>query len=165
MTVEEIRKAKAGEFVRISGEVFIARDRTLQKIFEGRIKIPKMRIVYFCGPVRRKGKIVSAGPTTSARMEWAFERLMRTGTRIFIGKGEISAAATKSIRGRAVYLEAPGGCGALLASKIKRSEIVAFPELRAQALAKLEIEDFPAIVSVDIRGTQIAESRKASRKA
>ncbi|MCD6413305.1 MAG: fumarate hydratase C-terminal domain-containing protein [Elusimicrobia bacterium] len=143
-----LTKLKVGDFIKISGKIFAARDQTLKRIFASGRKFPKLKILYFCGPLERQGRIVSAGPTTTSRMEWAFEELIKMGTKFFIGKGGISPEAAKTIRGRAVYLEAPGGCGALLASKIKRSRIVAFPELQAQALVEMEVEDFPVVVAV-----------------
>jgi len=151
--LEELKQLRAGDFVLLSGKFISARDRTFRKFFsKPQAGVLKSRAVYYCGPVIRKGRIVSAGPTTSSRMDWAIPDLLSYGVTVFIGKGVIGAGVMKR---KAVYLEAPGGCGALVASKIKSFKIISYPELGPQAMMEFEVKNFPALVGIDWYGGSI----------
>jgi len=151
--LKKIRRLKAGDFVSLSGSFIAARDRTLRKFFLNcKTGVFKSRAVYYCGPVIREGRIVSAGPTTSSRMDWAVPGLLNSGVTVFIGKGGIGGSAMKR---KAVYLEAPGGCGALAASKIESYKIISYPELGPQAMMEFEVKNFPALVGIDWYGGSI----------
>ena len=117
----------------------------------------KNQIIYYCGPIfNEKNKITSAGPTTSARMDkYTKEIIRKLKTPAFIGKGERSEKAVKQMKGKAIYLSAIGGAGALMARCIKKAEPFLYPELGTEAIYKLEIENLPVIVVVDIKGDNL----------
>jgi fumarate hydratase subunit beta len=111
----------------------------------------------------RPGEVIgSAGPTTSTRMDVYTPRLLAAGLRAMIGKGDRSPEVKKAIkRHKAIYLVAVGGAGALLAKTIKQSEVVAYEDLGAEAILRLRVENFPAIVANDIYGEDLFERGKA----
>ena len=112
------------------------------------------------------GKVIgSAGPTTSSRMDKYTPKLLAAGIRAMIGKGGRSAEVREAIKQyKAVYLVATGGAGALLAKAIKDAETVAYQELGTEAILKLTVEDFPAIVANDIHGNDLFEQGRAKYK-
>ena len=168
---EEARKLKAGDSCLLSGVIYTARDaahkRLCQLIEEGR-ELPvnlKDSVFYFVGPTPAKpGQVIgSAGPTTSYRMDAYSPALIKLGQTGMIGKGkrdETVIAAMKEYG--AVYFGAIGGCGALLGKCIKKSELVAYEDLGAEAICQLEVENFPVIVIVDAQGNNLYESGKAA---
>jgi len=120
--------------------------------------------IYYMGPSPAKpGQVIgSAGPTTSGRMDAYSPRLMEVGLRGMIGKGMRSPPVKEAIKKyRAVYFAALGGAGALISKAIKKSEVVAYAELGAEALLRVEVEDFPAVVINDIYGGDLYEEGKA----
>lgn len=170
MTREEARNLKAGDSCLLSGVIYTARDaahkRLCQLIEEGR-ELPvdlKDSVFYFVGPTPAKpGQVIgSAGPTTSYRMDAYSPALIKLGQTGMIGKGkrdENVIAAMKEYG--AVYFGAIGGCGALLGKCIKKSELVAYEDLGAEAICRLEVEDFPVIVIIDAQGNNLYETGKA----
>ena len=168
---EEARKLKAGDSCLLSGVIYTARDaahkRLCQLIEEGR-DLPvdlKDSVFYFVGPTPAKpGQVIgSAGPTTSYRMDAYSPALIKLGQTGMIGKGkrdENVIAAMKEYG--AVYFGAIGGCGALLGKCIKKSELVAYEDLGAEAICRLEVENFPVIVIIDAQGNNLYESGKAA---
>lgn len=155
-----LHNLKVGDKVLISGTIYTARDAAHKRMSES-VKIPfdlKGQIIYYCGPSpARPGKVIgSAGPTTASRMDACTPELLKRGLKGMIGKGgrgkEIVRACKKY---KALYFVATGGAGALLSKKIKRAKIIAYPELGAEAVYKLEVEDFPVIVAIDCRGRNI----------
>ena len=171
MTREEARNLKAGDSCLLSGVIYTARDaahkRLCQLIEEGR-ELPvdlKDSVFYFVGPTPAKpGQVIgSAGPTTSYRMDAYSPALIKLGQTGMIGKGkrdENVIAAMKEYG--AVYFGAIGGCGALLGKCIKKSELVAYEDLGAEAICRLEVEDFPVIVIIDAQGNNLYESGKGA---
>ena len=171
MTREEARALKAGDSCLLSGVIYTARDaahkRLCQLIEEGR-ELPvdlKNSVFYFVGPTPAKpGQVIgSAGPTTSYRMDAYSPALIKLGQTGMIGKGkrdENVIAAMKEYG--AVYFGAIGGCGALLGKCIKKSELVAYEDLGAEAICRLEVENFPVIVIIDAQGNNLYESGKAA---
>jgi len=152
---------RAGEAVRISGIVYTARDaahRRLVDLLDAGEPLPlelEGAVIYYCGPTPAPpGRpIGSAGPTTSSRMDAYAPRLHACGVRATIGKGPRSPAVRAALQEYgAVYLVAVGGAGALLAEHITAAEMVAFEDLGAEAIRKLTVEDFPAIVAYDAHG-------------
>ena len=111
----------------------------------------------------RPGQVIgSAGPTTSSRMDTYTPRLIAAGIRAMIGKGSRSPAVREAIkRYRAIYFAAIGGVGALLARSIKKAETIAYEDLGPEAIMRLDIKDFPAIVANDIYGEDLFEQSKA----
>ena len=117
--------------------------------------------VYYMGPSpAREGRpIGSAGPTTASRMDKYAPRLLDLGQKAMIGKGKRAREVIDSIiRNQAVYFAAVGGAGALLSKCVKSSELVCYEDLGAEAVLKLEVEDFPAIVVIDSNGNNLYET-------
>lgn len=164
---DDVRKSlNAGEEVLISGVIYTARDAAhknmVQDILDDK-SLPfnvKNQVVYYVGPTPAKpGQIIgAAGPTSSYRMDPFSPYLMKKGLKVMIGKGERTKAFTKEIiKHEAVYLAAVGGLGALLSKTVKSSEVIAYPELKSEAIRKLEVVDFPATVAIDSTGKSIFE--------
>ncbi len=150
----------------ISGVVYTARDaahkRLVQALDKGD-KLPfdlKGQTLYYMGPSPAKpGDIIgSVGPTTSSRMDVYTPRLLAAGIRAMIGKGSRSVEVREALKKyRAVYLVTIGGGGALLHKSIKKAEVIAYEDLGAEAIRRLYIEDFSAIVANDIYGGDLFE--------
>lgn len=160
----DIRQLKVGDSVLLSGTVLTARDCAHKKIFaclDSGAPLPfeiKKSVIYYAGPCPAKDGMASGscGPTTSARMDGFAPRLLDSGLNAIIGKGEMSDEVRRAIkRNGAVYFAAIGGAGALYADCIKSSECIAFPELLSEAVYRLEVESFPAIVAYDCHGNSI----------
>jgi fumarate hydratase subunit beta len=170
---EVIEKLTAGTKVNISGVIYTARDaahhRIIQALDRGD-KLPfdlKEQTLYYMGPSpARAGQVIgAAGPTTSSRMDKYTPKLLAAGVKAMIGKGNRSAEVREAIRKyKAVYLVATGGAGALLARTIKRVEVIAYEELGTEAIMRLTVEDFPAIVANDIYGEDLFEQGRAKYK-
>ena len=167
LTREDARKLKAGDSCLISGTIYTARDaahKRLCELVEAGKELPfdvKESIVYFVGPTPAKpGEAIgSAGPTTSYRMDAYSPTLIGIGQTGMIGKGKRGPEVIEAMKAHgAVYFGAIGGCGALLKSCIKSAEIVAYPDLGAEAVRRLEVENFPVIVVIDSEGNNLYES-------
>ncbi|HUT85998.1 MAG TPA: Fe-S-containing hydro-lyase [Elusimicrobiales bacterium] len=164
---EIIRKLKVGDEVSISGIIYSARDQAHKKLCAA-IKRgnklpfnPKGQIIYYLGPAPKPlGKIIgSAGPTTSGRMDDFTPTLLKHGLKGMIGKGRRNAEVISAIKKhKAVYFAAVGGAGAYLSKFIKSAEIIAYPELNTEAIYKLTVIDFPAIVAIDTKGKSIYQN-------
>ncbi len=168
LTSQVIASLSAGDEVLLSGVVYTARDRVHRIIFEEIVSAQKKRrkdlslpfplagqTIYYCGPTPTPpGRIIgSAGPTTSSRMDNYTPLLLRYGLKGMIGKGSRNVVVRQAIaRYGAVYFVTYGGCGVLLASHIKEAKIVAFPELGPEAVWRLLLVDFPAVVGIDCKG-------------
>jgi fumarate hydratase subunit beta len=168
-----IERLTAGTRVTISGVIYTARDAAHHRIVQALDRGEKPpfdlegQTIYYMGPSPAPpGRVIgSAGPTTSRRMDRYTPRLLAAGIKAMIGKGGRSAEVREAIRQyRAVYLAATGGAGALLAKAIKKAEIVAYQELGTEAILKLTVEDFPAIVASDIYGEDLFEQGRAKYK-
>lgn len=169
LSEREVKKLRAGDFVKLTGKIVTARDNAyarMLKLLRARKRLPvdlRGGVVYHCGPlVKRtpKGwKVISAGPTTSARLdELQAEFVRRTGVRALVGKGGIGEKVAREISGLGcVYLAFPGGAGALAARAIKSVERVLWRDLGpAEALWTLQVRDFgPITVAVDTRGRSL----------
>ena len=164
---EAARSLKAGDSCLISGVIYTARDaahkRLCELVAQGK-ELPldlKDAIIYFVGPTPAKeGQAIgSAGPTTSYRMDAYSPTLIAQGLTGMIGKGkrgpEVVAAMGEY---GAVYFGAIGGCGALLSKCIKKAEVIAYEDLGAEAIRRLEVEDFPAVVIIDSQGNNLYET-------
>ena len=155
---------RVGEEVLINGVIYTARDAAHKLMVEA-IKngedLPfnfEGQIVYYVGPTpaRPNKPIGSCGPTSSYRMDNLSPILMNKGLKIMIGKGERSNEMISEIKKeKAVYLIAIGGIGALLSKTVISSEVIAYPELGPEAIRKLVVKDFPAIVAIDSIGNSI----------
>jgi len=162
-----------GTRVTISGVIYTARDaahhRLIQALDRGE-ELPfdlKGQTLYYMGPSpARAGQVIgSAGPTTSSRMDKYTPKLLAAGIKATIGKGSRSTEVREAIKKyKAVYLVATGGAGALLARAIKEVEVIAYEELGAEAIRRLTVENFPAIVANDIYGEDLFEQGRAKYK-
>ena len=167
---ESIEKLTAGTNVLISGVIYTARDAAHHRLTQALDKGNRLpfdlngQTLYYMGPSpARPGQVIgSAGPTTSGRMDIYTPRLIAAGIRAMIGKGSRSPAVKEAIKKyKAVYLATIGGAGALIAKSIKRVEVIAYEDLGAEAILRLNVEDFPAIVANDIYGEDLFEQGKA----
>jgi len=170
LTDEVLQDLKAGDNVLLNGVIYVARDaahkRMVAALEEGQ-DLPfalQAQTVYFMGasPAKPGQAIGSAGPTTSGRMDTYSPRLMAVGLKGMIGKGNRSQAVKDAMKKyRAVYFAAIGGAGALISKCIKKAEVIAYDELGAEAVRRLEVEDFPVTVINDIYGGDLYEEGKA----
>jgi fumarate hydratase subunit beta len=173
LTDEVISELKAGDNVLLSGVIYVARDAAHKRIVEALDKgqpLPfniKGQTIYYMGPAPTKpgNAIGSAGPTTSYRMDSFSPRLMEVGLKGMIGKGQRTQVVLDAIKKyKAVYFAAIGGVGALISMSIKKADVIAYEELGAEAVRKLEIEDFPVTVINDIYGGDLYQQGKAKYK-
>ncbi|HHV60903.1 MAG TPA: Fe-S-containing hydro-lyase [Clostridiaceae bacterium] len=168
-----VSSLKAGDLVRISGIIYTARDAAHKKLIElvneGK-SLPfdlTDQIIYYAGPCPAKpGMVIGpAGPTTSGRMDAYAPKLIELGLTGMIGKGQRSNEVIEAMKKHgAVYFGATGGAAALIANSIKSQETVAFPELGTEAIRKLVVEDFPAVVLIDSYGSNLYESGRKKYK-
>ena len=155
---------KAGDSILLSGIIYTARDaahdRLISLLDEGK-ELPinlKDEIIYYVGPTPEKpGQVIgSAGPTTSYRMDGYAPTLLDLGLKGMIGKGVRSEEVIEAIkRNKAIYFGAIGGAGALISKSIIRSEVVAYNDLGAEAIRKLEVKDMPLVVIIDAKGNNL----------
>lgn len=163
---EEARKLKSGDSCLLSGVIYTARDaahkRLCERIAQGK-ELPfdiKDSVIYFVGPTpAQPGEVIgSAGPTTSYRMDAYSPMLIKQGQTGMIGKGKRNSDVMDAMKEYgAVYFGAIGGCGALLSRCIKKSEVIAYADLGAEAIRRLEVEDFPVTVVIDSEGNNLYE--------
>ena len=166
---EDARKLRSGDSCLISGVIYTARDaahkRLCELVAQGK-ELPmdvENSIIYFVGPTpARPGEAIgSAGPTTSYRMDAYSPILIAKGQTGMIGKGSPEVVSAMKAHG-AVYFGAIGGCGALLSQCIKKAEVIAYDDLGAEAIRRLEVEDFPVIVVIDSEGNNLYETGRAA---
>lgn len=165
------RSLKAGDVLELTGVIYTARDAAHARLLEefdktGTFPFPmENAVIYYAGPspARPGHPIGAVGPTTSYRMDSFTPRLIALGQRAGIGKGlrspEVKAAMQQY---GAVYLGATGGAGALLAQRVKKAELIAYPDLGAEAVYRLEVEDFPVIVVMDTAGNDLYQTGRAA---
>lgn len=161
---EDLEKLHIGDTIYLNGIIYTARDaahkRLVDLIKEGK-ELPfdiKGSVIYYVGPAPAKpGKpIGSAGPTTSYRMDPFAPILMDNGLKGMIGKGPRSKEVIESMKkNKAVYFAAVGGAAALIAKSITSAKVIAYEDLGAEAIRKLEVKDFPCIVANDIYGNDL----------
>jgi len=164
LTEQGARLLKAGDEVAISGVVYTARDmahkRLCAALDEGR-ELPialEGALIYYVGPtLARAGMPVgAAGPTTSSRMDPFSPQLTAHGLRATMGKGYRGEAVRRALREYgAVHLSTIGGAGALLSKHIVSAEVVAYEDLGTEAIRRLELVDFPAVVAYDAAGGSV----------
>lgn len=159
---EDLAALAAGDRVLLSGTLYTGRDAAHKRIVEAlqRGEEPPFALegqgIYYVGPCVKDGKIMSAGPTTSYRMDKYAPMLYRLGVRVTVGKGDRSEDVYAAIQeSGGVYLAAIGGAGALYAGAIRSAEVLAYDDLGTEAVRRLEVEDLPAVVAIDCAGNSV----------
>ena len=166
LTAEIVKELKAGDSVLISGAIFTARDAAHKRLIDLLDKGDKLpidvnnEIIYYVGPTPAKAgmAIGSAGPTTSYRMDAYTPQLLDLGLKGMIGKGLRSKEVIDSIvKNKAVYFGAIGGAAALIGKSVEKAEVLAYEDLGSEAIRRLEVIDFPAVVIIDSEGNNLYE--------
>ena len=164
LTYEKIKDLKAGDRILLSGNMYTARDaahKRLIELLDKGLSLPiniNNETIYYVGPSPAKeGQVIgSAGPTTSYRMDAYSPKLLDLGLKAMIGKGARNKEVIDSIiKNKAVYLGAIGGAAALISKSIIASEIIAYEDLGAEAIRKIEVKDMPLIVIIDTNGKNL----------
>ena len=167
ITEEVTADLKSGDYVYITGTIYVARDAAHKRMMEALDRgegLPidiKDATIYYMGPSpAREGRpIGSAGPTTASRMDKYAPTLLDLGEKAMIGKGKRTKEVLDAmIRNKAVYFASVGGAGALLSKCITKSETICYEDLGAEAILKLEVKDFPVIVVIDREGNNLYET-------
>lgn len=167
ITEEITADLHSGDYVYITGTIYVARDAAHKRMIEALKRGEELPIdikdatIYYMGPSpAREGRpIGSAGPTTASRMDKYAPTLLDLGEKAMIGKGKRTKEVIDAIiRNKAVYFAAVGGAGALLSKCITKSEIVCYEDLGAEAIRKIEVENFPVIVVIDRDGNNLYET-------
>ena len=167
ITEEIAQELTAGDYVYLSGEIYVARDAAHKRMMEVLDRGEALPIdienatIYYMGPSpAREGRpIGSAGPTTASRMDKYAPTLLDLGQKAMIGKGKRTREVLDAIvRNKAVYFAAVGGAGALLSKCIVESEVICYDDLGAEAIRKLKVQDFPVIVVADCHGNNLYET-------
>ena len=170
LTEEKSRTLRAGDSVLITGTIYSARDAAHKVMTEALARGEKLpidwhnQIVYYLGPTPAKpgDPIGSCGPTTAGRMDAYTPTMLEQGIKGMIGKGSRSPEVIESMKKNGVtYFAAVGGAAALIAKSVKKYTVIAYPELGPEALAALEVVDFPAIVVIDSEGNNFYEMGQA----
>ena len=167
ITEQIAENLQVGDYVYLNGTIYVARDAAHKRMAEAldrgeELPIPiQNATIYYMGPSpAREGRpIGSAGPTTASRMDKYTPRLLDLGLKAMVGKGKRTKEVLDAVvRNKAVYFAAVGGAGALLSKCIKQSEIVCYEDLGAEAIRKIEVENFPVIVVADCHGNNLYET-------
>ncbi len=167
---EALAGLKAGDQVSISGVIYTARDTAHKRLVDALDAGQPLpfdmngQVIYYVGPSPAKpGKVIgSAGPTTSYRMDAYAERLMEQGMKGMIGKGMRDKKVIEAMKKhKCVYFAAIGGAAALIAKSIKAVEVIAYDDLGPEAVRRMEVVDFKAVVINDIYGNDLYEMGKA----
>lgn len=167
LSKETAQSLKSGDMVFISGTIYTARDAAHKRMYDSLRNSEQLpfditdNIIYYMGPSpAREGRAIgSAGPTTASRMDKYAPELLDLGLRGMIGKGKRTVEVKDAIiRNGAVYFAAIGGAGALLSKSIVKSEVIAYDDLGTEAIRKLQVVDFPAIVVIDSQGNNLYET-------
>ena len=162
VSMADLQMLRAGDVVRLCGTLYTARDAAHARFFEllqrgEPLPVPKGCCIYYAGPCpAAPGEVIGpCGPTTSKRMDAFTPALIEYGVCQFIGKGVRAQSVNEAMKGRAVCFAATGGAGMLYASRVTSCELVAFEDLGAEAVYRLEVSDFPVVVSFDLLGNDV----------
>ena len=167
ITAEVTEKLKAGDYIYLTGTIYVARDAAHKRMIEALDRGEQLPIdikdatIYYMGPSpAREGRpIGSAGPTTATRMDKYAPTLLDLGEKAMIGKGKRSKEVIDAVvRNHAVYFAAVGGAGAILSKCIKKSTVIAYDDLGTEAIRELEVENLPVIVVIDSDGNNLYET-------
>ena len=170
---EKVKNLKIGDEVYISGVIYTGRDaahKRLCELLDKKESLPldvNNAVIYYVGPTPAKpGRAIgSAGPTSSYRMDPYSEQLLKEGLKVMIGKGPRSKEFKECLpKYGAVYLSAIGGAAAQISESVKKCEVIAYEDLGAEAIHRLEVENFYAIVTYDAEGNDLFEQGIAQYK-
>lgn len=168
----DLNTLKSGDLISITGSLYTGRDQTHRRLcalLEAGEDLPvdlKGQLLYYVGPTPPKpGRIIgAAGPTTSYRMDSYTPQLLEIGLSATMGKGQRSVEVRDAMKKHgAVYFASIGGAGALLSKQIKACELIAFEDAGPEALFRLEVENFPAVVINDRQGNDYYEMVKVKK--
>ncbi|MHC4068687.1 MAG: Fe-S-containing hydro-lyase [Planctomycetota bacterium] len=168
LSEKDVRSLQAGNEVTINGVIYTARDMAHKRIcaaIEAGEEMPfefEGVVVYFMGPTpARPGQVIgAAGPTTSSRMDAFSPKLIAKGMKGMIGKGYRGEEVRMALKEHgAVHFSTIGGAGALLSKYIVSAEVIAYEDLGTEAIRRLEVVDFPAIVAYDSHGNTVFKER------
>ena len=158
----DVSGLEVGDRVYLSGTILTARDAAHKRLCDTLAKGEQLPVnlqgetIYYVGPCRKDGKVISAGPTTSMRMDKFAPILYDEGVRATIGKGDRNEQVYDAIaKNGAVYFAAIGGAGALCAKTIKSSTTLCYEDLGTEAICAFEVKNFPCIVAIDSKGNSI----------
>lgn len=162
VSIADLQKLRAGDVIRLSGTLYTARDAAHAR-FQALLQrgeplpVPKGCCIYYAGPCpAAPGEVIGpCGPTTSKRMDAFTPALIDYGVCQFIGKGARAKSVNEAMKGRAVCFAATGGAGMLYASRVTACELIAFEDLGAEAVYRLEVSNFPVVVSFDLLGNDV----------
>ena len=162
--LKAIRYLRAGDKVYLTGTMYTSRDAAHKRMASALEEDGPMplrlegQVIYYAGPCPpAPGKVIgSLGPTTSMRMDPYAPALMAGGLKGMVGKGQRSQVVKDAIKKYgAVYFVAIGGAGALLSQTVTEAEVVAYPELGPEAVYRLRVAGFPAVVGIDVLGNDV----------
>lgn len=158
---EEVLRLRAGDRVELSGTVYTARDEAHLRMMENGVPFdPVGAVIYHCGPVIHEGKVIAAGPTTSARMNELEGFLIDKGARALIGKGGMGDTVRNQLKGRGVYLAFTGGCAALASSHMTLKGVFYEDLGMAEAVWAIELDRLPLVVGIDSKGNDIFDAAR-----
>ncbi len=162
LTQKDIESLNCGDAVYLTGSIITGRDKAVKKLKEMIDSGEKLPVdingetIFYVGPTFKDGKITSAGPTTSKRMDGIVEPLLNNGLKGIIGKGNVSQGVQDALKNnQAIYFAAIGGAGALSAKCIKKVDLICFGEYGTEAVYRFELEKLPVIVAFDLKGNNI----------
>ncbi|MBX3082630.1 MAG: Fe-S-containing hydro-lyase [Anaerolineae bacterium] len=168
---EAVATLHVGDQVLLSGVIYTARDAAHKRLTDAVSTGQTLpfalqgQVIYYVGPApARPGEVTGpAGPTTSTRVDPYTPLLLAHGLKGMIGKGKRSQTVREAIATyRAVYFVAVGGAAALIADRIKRVDLVAYPDLGTEAIYRMEVQDFPLVVGNDVHGGDLFEQGRAA---
>lgn len=152
----DITSLKIGKVILLSGVVFTARDKAHQFLLKEDVCKMENRVIYHCGPIIRRNKVISAGPTTSARLNMYTPQLIeKYNIQGIIGKGGMDENVLQALRGKAVYFSAIGGAGALYSETMKVNNVYKLEFGMPEAIWEFEIKAFPVVVAMDSKGNSL----------
>ena len=162
LTQKDIESLNCGDAVYLTGSIITGRDKAVKKLKEMIDSGEKLPVdingetIFYVGPTFKDGKITSAGPTTSKRMDGIIEPLLNNGLKGIIGKGNVSQGVLDALKNnQAIYFAAIGGAGALSVKCIKKVDLICFGEYGTEAVYRFELEKLPVIVAFDLKGNYI----------
>jgi len=163
---KEVLALKIGDEVLINGTIFTARDKAHHFLLEYTFEKINNSIVYHCGPIIKDDKIIAAGPTTSSRLNRYTPKIIeKYGIKAIIGKGGMNNSVINALKGKAVYFSAIGGAGVLYAKTMKIKNVYKQEFGMPEAIWEFEVENFPAIVTMDSKGNSLYEQIYQKSKA